>query len=174
MLTPLDIQKKEFRRRLRGYSEDEVDDFLDQVLEDYEMLYRQNASLKDETARLKEEAERYRNLEDTLRNTLVLSQKAADETRANAQKEAELILAEAKSKAQALEEEGRQRLTELTIRQKELQGKIEEYKAQVKAMLLGAISLLDTKNGAAEKTEPCADDEVATSRDDLQKYLSRN
>jgi cell division initiation protein len=103
--------------------EDEVDDFLDQVLEDYEMLYRQNASLKDETARLKEEAERYRNLEDTLRNTLVLSQKAADETRANAQKEAELILAEAESKAQALEEEGRHRLTELTTRQKELQGK---------------------------------------------------
>ena len=145
MLTPLDIQKKEFRRRLRGYSEDEVDEFLDQILEDYEMLYRQNASLKDETSRLKEEMLRYRNLEDTLKNTLVLSQKAADETRANAQKEAELIIEEAESKARILEEEGRQRLTQINIRQKELKGKIREYQAQTKAMLLGAISLLESK-----------------------------
>ena len=110
MLTPLDIQNKEFRRRLRGYCENEVDEFLDQILEDYEMLYRQNASLKDEVSRLKEETDRYQNLEETLRNTLVLAQKAADETRANAQKEADLIRAEAQAKARALEEEGRQRL----------------------------------------------------------------
>lgn len=75
MLTPLDIQNKEFRRRLRGYCENEVDEFLDQILEDYEMLYRQNASLKDEVSRLKEETDRYQNLEETLRNTLVLAQK---------------------------------------------------------------------------------------------------
>lgn len=165
MLTPLDIQKKEFRRRLRGYCEEEVDEFLDQILEDYEMLYRQNASLKDEVSRLKEETDRYRNLEETLRNTLVLAQKAADETRANAQKEAELICAEAKSKARVLEEEGRQRLAELTTRLQELQGKVEEYKAQTKALLLGAMALLETRSGTGEEAEPGANGEVAASSD---------
>lgn len=163
MLTPLDIQKKEFRRRLRGYSETEVDEFLDQILEDYEMLYRQNASLKDETSRLKEETEHYRNLEDTLRNTLVLSQKAADETRANAQKEAELIRAEAQAKARALEEEGRQRLAEISCQMRELQVKVDEYKAQTKAMLLGAISLLETNNDVAKGAGEDATGEVAAS-----------
>lgn len=165
MLTPLDIQKKEFRRRLRGYCEDEVDEFLDQILEDYEMLYRQNASLKDEASHLKEETDRYQNLEDTLRNTLVLSQKAADETRANAQKEAELIRAEAQAKARILEEEGRRCLAELTTQLRELQAKVEEYKAQSKAMLLGAISLLETRNETPKEAGPGAAGEVAASSD---------
>ena len=157
----IDIQNKEFRRRLRGYCENEVDEFLDQILEDYEMLYRQNASLKDEVSRLKEETDRYQNLEETLRNTLVLAQKAADETRANAQKEADLIRAEAQAKARALEEEGRQRLDDLTVRLKELQGKVDEYRAQTKAMLLGAISLLETRNETIKEDAPNVSGEVA-------------
>ncbi|MGI6597594.1 MAG: DivIVA domain-containing protein [bacterium] len=163
MLTPLDIQKKEFRRRLRGYCEEEVDEFLDQILEDYEMLYRQNASLKDEISRLKEETNRYQNLEETLRNTLVLAQKAADETRANAQKEADLIRAQAEANAQALEEEGRRQLAELTTRLRELQGKVEEYKAQTKALLLGAMALLETRSVDGKEAEPNANGEVAAS-----------
>ncbi|NLG86423.1 MAG: DivIVA domain-containing protein [Firmicutes bacterium] len=165
MLTPLDIQKKEFRRRLRGYSEEEVDEFLDQILEDYEMLYRQNASLKDEASRLKEETERYRNLEDTLKNTLVLSQKAADETRANAQKEAELIRAEAQAKARALEEEGQRRLAEINAQIRELQAKVEEYKAQTKALLQGAIALLETRYDVAKEAAEDVPGEVAASSD---------
>lgn len=163
MLTPLDIQKKEFRRRLRGYCEEEVDEFLDQILEDYEMLYRQNVSLKDEVSRLKEETGRYQNLEETLRNTLVLAQKAADETRANAQKEADLIRAEAEARARALEEEGRQRLGDLTTRLKELQGKVDEYKAQTKALLLGAMAMLETRSAVGKEAEPGAEGEVAAS-----------
>lgn len=147
MLTPLDIQKKEFHRRLRGYSEAEVDEFLDQVLEDYELLYRQNASLKDEVARLRAETQRYADLEETLKNTLLLAQKAADETRANAQKEAELIEAQARAQAEALEEQGRQRLEELTQELHRLEGQVAAYKAQARALLLAAVALLDAATG---------------------------
>lgn len=153
MLTPLDIQKKEFHRRLRGYSEAEVDEFLDQVLEDYELLYRQNASLKDEVERLRAEVERFTGLEETLKNTLVLAQKAADETRNNAQKEAELILKEAEARARALEEEGRRRLELLEEEFRALQGKIVTYKAQARAILLGAAALLDLKAEEGEEGE---------------------
>ncbi|HKM39228.1 MAG TPA: DivIVA domain-containing protein [bacterium] len=163
MLTPLDIQKKEFRRRLRGYCEEEVDEFLDQILADYEMLYRQNASLKDQVSRLQEETGRYHNLEETLQNTLVLAQKAADETRANAQKEADLIQAEAEANVRQLEEEGRRRLANLMLQQRDLAARIEEYKARTKALLLGAISLLEAKERLGEGAEPNANEEVAAS-----------
>lgn len=153
MLTPLDIQKKEFHRRLRGYSEVEVDEFLDQVLEDYEFLYRQNASLKEEVERLKAELERFAGLEETLKNTLVLAQKAAEEARNNAQKEAELIIKEAEARARALEEEGRRRLELLEEEFRKLEGKIATYKAQAKALLLGAAALLDSKVEETEEGE---------------------
>ena len=50
MLTPLDIHNKDFKRSFRGYDEDEIDDFLDQVVNDYEKLYRDNDKLKKELA----------------------------------------------------------------------------------------------------------------------------
>ena len=46
-ITPVEITNKEFKRTMRGYSTDEVDEFLDEVVEDFEALYRENASLKD-------------------------------------------------------------------------------------------------------------------------------
>ncbi|NMA54750.1 MAG: DivIVA domain-containing protein [Firmicutes bacterium] len=158
MLTPLDIQNKEFRRRLRGYCENEVDEFLDQVLESYETLYRQNANLKDEVFRLNEEVNRYRKLEETLQDTLVLAQKAADETRANAQKEADLIRAQAKADAEGLEQKAQRRLAELTMELADLQGKVEEYKARTRALFKGAMALLETKDLNTKEVTPNADE----------------
>ncbi|MGI6604542.1 MAG: DivIVA domain-containing protein [bacterium] len=143
MLTPLDIQKKEFHRRLRGYSETEVDEFLDQVLEDYELLYRQNANLKEEVSRLRSEVERYTNLEETLKNTLLVAQKTADENRANAVREAELIVQEAKAQARAEVERGKRTLAELEAERRRLEEKLSEYKAQAKSLLLSAVALLE-------------------------------
>ena len=47
MITPLDIQNKEFKKSFRGYKESEVDQFLDEIIEDYEKLYKENIELKD-------------------------------------------------------------------------------------------------------------------------------
>lgn len=153
MLTPLDIQKKEFHRRLRGYSEAEVDEFLDQVLEDYELLYRQNASLKDEVGRLRAETDRYANLEETLKNTLVLAQQAADETRANAEKAAQIIEAEARAKAEALEREGRERVKELQAELSRLKTQVAVYRAKARAVLQSALVLLEEAGAEREDEE---------------------
>ena len=59
MLTPMDIHNKEFKRSFRGYNEDEIDDFLDQVVNDYERLYRENERLKNEVAQQKESLAQY-------------------------------------------------------------------------------------------------------------------
>ena len=75
MLTPLDIHNKEFKRSFRGYNEDEIDDFLDQVVNDYEKLFRENDNLKEELSRMKKDNAQYQKLENNLKETLLIAQK---------------------------------------------------------------------------------------------------
>ena len=71
-LTAMDINNKEFKRGLRGYSVEEVDEFLDQVVENYEELYKENSRLKESLSRVNEKLEHYEKLEATIQNTLLL------------------------------------------------------------------------------------------------------
>ena len=66
MITPIEIQNKEFRRAFRGYSEDEVDDFLKIVTEDFESLYKENMDLKEKVNLYQEQVSRYKSIEETL------------------------------------------------------------------------------------------------------------
>ena len=83
MLTPMDIHNKEFKRSFRGYNEDEIDDFLDKVVNDYEKLFRENDRLKEELTRAKKDNEQYQ------QDTLLVAQKTAEEVTSNARKNAE-------------------------------------------------------------------------------------
>jgi len=91
-ITAMDISNKEFKKVIRGYSSDEVDEFLDKIAEDYEVLYKENSSLKEKTYALNERLEHFSKMEETIHNTLVLAQNSAEQAKLSAQKEAELIL----------------------------------------------------------------------------------
>ena len=78
MIAPIEIENKEFKKVLRGYKEDEVDEFLDLVKEDYEQLYRENADLKEKVRLYQDQINKYENIEETLRATLVTAQGKAD------------------------------------------------------------------------------------------------
>ena len=79
MITPLDIENKKFAKQmLNGYNVDEVDDFLDEITKDYEKLYKENADLKKDTDQLNTNMGKYKNLEDTLKNTLIMAQNEDD------------------------------------------------------------------------------------------------
>jgi len=108
VLTPLDIQKKEFRRAFRGYSEEEVDSFLDQVTQDYENLFREIQVLKEKIAQTEQNIARYRDIEEAIKNTMVMAQKNADELRQNTEKEAGIILDRARIEADQLTREAEQ------------------------------------------------------------------
>ena len=99
-LTPMDINNKEFKKGLRGYSADEVDEFLDEVVDNYEELYKENANLKEKLANLNEKIDHYSKIETTIQNTLLLAQNAAEQAKSAAQKEAELMLKNANETAQ--------------------------------------------------------------------------
>ena len=70
MLRPIDIQNKEFEKKLKGYNCDEVDDFLDVVIQDYELLCKENQTLKDKIGLLTETVERYKQMENTMQKSI--------------------------------------------------------------------------------------------------------
>lgn len=98
----MEISNKEFKKAIRGYNEDEVDEFLDKIAEDYENIFKENSALKEKVFVLNEKLEHYSKIESTIQNTLVLAQTAADQSKTNAQKEADIILRSANDTAQKI------------------------------------------------------------------------
>jgi cell division initiation protein len=101
-ITAMDITNKEFKRVIRGYSAEEVDEFLDKVAEDYEGLYKENSSIKEKISSLNEKVEHYVKMETTIQNTLILAQNASEQSKQIAQKEADLIVRSANEAAQRI------------------------------------------------------------------------
>lgn len=89
MLTPMDIHNHEFKKSFRGYNENEVDDFLDRIVNDYERVLRENEKLKDKLHLSEQELSHYRNLEQNFQNTLMVAQKTAEEYISSAKKTAQ-------------------------------------------------------------------------------------
>lgn len=101
-LTAMDINNKEFRRAMRGYNADEVDEFLDKIAEDYEVLFKENSTLKEKVVAMNERLEHYGKIESTIQNTLLLAQNAAEQAKTSAQKEAEILIKSANDTSQKI------------------------------------------------------------------------
>jgi cell division initiation protein len=124
-LTPLDIHNKEFGRGFRGYDEDEVNEFLDQVIKDYELVLREKKILEDKAADLEQRIHHFSSIEDTLNKSILIAQEAAEEVKRNAQKEAKLIIREAEKNADRI-------INEALVKSRKVSFDIEELKKQSK------------------------------------------
>lgn len=144
MLTPLDIHNKEFKRGFRGYSEEEVDEFLDRVIKDYEKLYRENIDLKETMERVNSKLEHYQHMENTLHNTLVIAQETAEEVKLNAKKETELLKKEAEIRAQKLVDEASMRVQRLQMEYEEIKKQTQVYRTRMNTLLQAQFELLKT------------------------------
>ncbi|MGW8187905.1 MAG: DivIVA domain-containing protein [Desulfobacterales bacterium] len=112
-LTPLDIQHQKFKTRFRGFDIQEVDVFLDQMADAFESLLKQNENLKEDFRRLQLEIQGYKNREDAFKRALLNSQRVIEQMKENAQKSAELIVAEAEVKAEKILNKAHNRLAQL-------------------------------------------------------------
>lgn len=101
-LTPMDINNKEFKKVLRGYDSEEVDEFLDKIVENYEEVFKENSVLKEKITAMNEKIEHYSKIETTIQNTLLLAQNAAEQAKFSAQKESEMIIRSANDNAQRI------------------------------------------------------------------------
>lgn len=108
-LTPLDIQRQEFRQRFRGLDSDEVQAFLSLVAEEMEQLRSTNERLSEETRRQTALLAEHHQREEILKNTLVSAQRSSEEVKQNAKKHAQMTLKEAELAADRLVEAAQSR-----------------------------------------------------------------
>ena len=99
MITPMDIHNKTFSRQIRGYAQDEVNTFLEELAKDYERIYREHREMEEEMDTIRTKLRNYEKMEATMSNTLVMAQETADNVKKNAHKEAELSIREAQNEA---------------------------------------------------------------------------
>ncbi|HJW74628.1 MAG TPA: DivIVA domain-containing protein [Thermoleophilia bacterium] len=175
-LTPLDIRHKDFKRGLRGYADSEVDEFLDEVADEFERLFKENIELSEQVESLQERVDQYRNLEETLQKTLVSAQKSAEELKVNAEKEAQLILREAEMKARQMVNDSyadKQSVEKAIV---VLRGTEEEFRFKFKALLQGYTKQVEELEERAKKARdeaqvptPAAAAQPATISDEAKR-----
>jgi cell division initiation protein len=142
-ITPLDVRRKEFKRSVRGYLDEEVDLFLDGVADELERLGKENGWLQDRVQALEEQAAGHTHIREALEKTLVAAQLQSEEIRSNAEKEGESILRQAEAKAKAMVADlyaQTQRVQQTLIQLKLLE---EDFRFKFRALLEGYAKLLD-------------------------------
>ena len=158
MITPLDIENQKFSKQMmNGYNVDEVDEFLDQVMEDYEANYKELATLRPKVEELEGALSHYKNIESTLQNTLVMAQTTADEVKnvakqqadqiiSEAQREAENIIRNAKENALRAVDELEQQIRLKEQQYNEAKKQFDIYKAKMEALLISQSEIIKEMN----------------------------
>ena len=147
MLTPLDIENKRFSKQMmNGYNVEEVDDFLDEIGADYAQKNRELQEKDKQLEDLKKEIEKYKSLESTLQNTLVMAQSTAEEVKNVAKQQADQLLADAKSSAEREAIELEQKATLKRRELESLQKQFDIYKAKMESLLISQLELIKEVN----------------------------
>ncbi|HTZ19100.1 MAG TPA: DivIVA domain-containing protein [Dissulfurispiraceae bacterium] len=142
-ITPLDIQQKQFPMKFRGFDVDEVYSFLELIREEMEELLRENASLKESLSRADSQLQEYNNMNATLRETLITTQQMVDEYKANARKEADLIIREAESKADDILKAAQEKAVKIHEDIVELKGIRRHFKEEVKRLIESHMKMIE-------------------------------
>ena len=147
MITPLEIENKKFSKQMmNGYSVEEVDDFLDELTVDYEKIYKQSTESNTKIESLMQELEKYKNIESTLQNTLIMAQSTADEIKKVAKQEADQLIREAQGKAKEATMEIEKDIAIKTKELDDLQKQFDVYKAKMESLLISQLELLKEIN----------------------------
>jgi cell division initiation protein len=142
-LTPVEIRHLQPRRGLFGYERDTVDGLLEEIAASFENVWRERADLREEVEDLESELARHREIESALRSTLLSAERMADDVRAQAHREAEVIIAEARARARDVTggaEMERERIAADVRRLRTLQA---DLRAEYKGFLHAALERLD-------------------------------
>ncbi|EOL47445.1 DivIVA domain-containing protein [Enterococcus caccae] len=146
-LTPLDIQNKNFTTKMRGYSQDDVDDFLDQVTKDYEDSLQKTRELEKSLKHAEEKLQYFNELKDALNQSIIVAQDTADKVKTSANKESEVIVTSAENTANEMissaekrssnlitsaEEKAKEILTDATDRARQLAAETDDLKKKTR------------------------------------------
>lgn len=151
-ITPLDIQQKQFPVKFRGFDEEEVDSFLELIREEMEELLRENASMREESKRLEKQLKEYKNIESTLKDTLIATQQMVEDYKNTAKKDAELIIKEAELKAEEIIKNAQEKVIKIHEDITDLKGIRRHFKEEVRRLIESHIRMLDFDKEREEET----------------------
>jgi len=145
-ITPIEIQQQQFKVRFRGFDVREVDKFLEQLSDTFELLQQENKNAQDEIQRIKLESQGYKEREETFKRAMLNSQKVLDQMKENARKSAELIVANAEVKAEKILNRAHKRLSQLHDDIAELKRQRIQIEVQIRSTIEAHTKLLEIGN----------------------------
>jgi len=141
-LTPLDIRRQEFRKKLRGFDPAEVRAYLDVVAQVVEELQKDQAGLNNRLAEFEIQLREYRSVEKAMQQTFVQAQETSTKAMENAKKESQLIIQEAEMRASNLVEKARNELINLREQLTILRAKKDSLITRLKMLLQSELDLV--------------------------------
>ncbi len=151
-ITIVDIQHKVFKKKLNGYDPTDVDQFLDEIIETLEDEAHQRAALEAELIDARERISHFKAMEESLQNTLLLAQRTADEVKASAHKEADLIRHEARIVVEKEIASYGDRTVDARREHQRALETAEQAKSELRSLLMTHLALLDRHNVAPNGT----------------------
>jgi cell division initiation protein len=145
-LTPLDIHNKEFSKAFRGYDEDQVNEFLDQIIKDMEILIKEKRDLEDKLAAMTERLNHFTNIEETLSKSILIAQETAEELKTNARKEAQLIIKESEKNADRIINESLSKSRKIALEIEELKKRAAVYRMRFRSLLEAQLAMLENSD----------------------------
>jgi cell division initiation protein len=134
-IMPIDLERAQLRTRFRGFDRDQVQALLQRSAKEMSSLRGDMDALASENAKLQQEVQSFRAQENTLKEALILAQKTADETRASAHKEAELILDQSRHKASDAESQMQTRINDLRFELEQMRLEKQKFLSNYRAIL---------------------------------------
>ena len=133
--TPNDLHNIEFSKTLRGYSESEIKEALHKIVEDYSSYIQENIELRDRVALLNEGIQHYKNLEESLQNTLVIAQQTGEDIKKTSYEKADSIIREAECRAQRIVNDANDEIIKLRYEYEDIRKNISIFKVRAEALL---------------------------------------
>ncbi|WP_413627080.1 DivIVA domain-containing protein [Fructilactobacillus vespulae] len=157
VLSAEDIHMKKFTTKMRGYNIDEVNDFLDQVVKDYQILKDENEQLKTSLDKNVKELSYYNDLKNSLNSSILVAQEAADNVKKQSTRDAEEIIATAKDKANHVMETAKAEAEQLISDRAEQVSNIDlatnDYVEQLKTFKQKMVGMLESQLDFAKSSD---------------------
>lgn len=135
MISPLEIQEKEFSRGLKGFKEEEVNEFLDQITLDLERLLEENRQLRADKEQLTEELRKYQESETSVLETLETAKALMGDISASAEKRAQILLKNAELDAQRMQREAKETVERMNDEHAALRSRLTGFRAKYRQLL---------------------------------------
>jgi cell division initiation protein len=142
-ITVMDIENKEFKRGFRGYEVNDVDEFLEDIAEDYETLYKENSSLKEKIEVLDEKLDNYKMIENTINSTLLMAQKSSEQLKINSEDEAQMILNRANETAKKIIDNAQSEVIKIKNEYDKIKNQYMSFKTKYKNFMISQTELFN-------------------------------